>query len=293
MKIQEPDEKVATRIHRWVENALFLAIHAGVILVFFVPFRWSLVALCLGLYFVRMFAITAGFHRYFAHRSYRMSRVPQFVMAFLGTMALQRGPLWWAGHHRHHHRFSDLPQDLHSPIQSGLWHSHVGWVLCGKHDKTPLESIQDFAKFPELRFLDRHYWAPGALLGVVLFLVGGWAAFVWGFLVSTVLLYHATFAINSIAHLVGSRRYHTTDTSRNHLGLALLTLGEGWHNNHHAYMSSTRQGFFWWEIDISYYCLKGLEQIGIVSQLRQPPLQLLEARRIRGSTHDPDGASAA
>lgn len=292
MKIEYSSGNGRQGIHRRIENALFLAIHVGALSIFLVPFRWSLLALCLSLYLVRMFGITAGFHRYFAHRSYKMGRVPQFLMAFLGTLAVQRGPLWWAGHHRHHHRYSDQPRDLHSPIQSGFWHSHLGWVLCGKHDETPLESIQDFARFPELRFLDRHHWIPGALLGAGLFLAGGWSAFAWGFLASTVLLYHATFSINSLAHVIGSRRYLTTDTSRNHFGLALLTLGEGWHNNHHAYMSSTRQGFFWWEIDVSYYCLKGLEQLGIVSQLRQPPLQALEARRIDRPVSGPDGAAA-
>ena len=209
-----------------------------------------------------------------------MGRVPQFAMAWLGTMALQQGPLWWGAHHRHHHKFSDLPEDVHSPIQRGLYWAHMGWIFSGEHDETRWSLIQDLAKYPELRWINKYHVIPGALMGLVIFLIGGWPAFVWGFLVSTVFLYHGTFTINSLAHTWGSRRYSTGDTSRNNLFLSLITMGEGWHNNHHCYMSSTNQGFFWWEIDMSYYLLVGLSKLGVVSDLRKPPLELLEAKRL-------------
>ena len=261
---------------------MFLLMHVAALAVFWVPFSWGLVWLCLGLYWLRMFAITAGYHRYFAHRSYKTSRVFQFILAFVGASSLQKGPLWWAGHHRHHHRFSDQEEDLHSPRRDGFWWSHVGWILSHRYDATPEHLIKDFVKYPELRWLNRWHAVPGILLAIVLVLFGGWPAFVWGFLVSTVLTWHATFAINSLTHLFGRVRYLTTDTSRNSVWLALLTLGEGWHNNHHYYQTSTRQGFFWWELDISYLILKALSIPHIVWGLREPPERVLSANRVDG-----------
>jgi stearoyl-CoA desaturase (delta-9 desaturase) len=254
----------------------FIAFHAvAMIGIFFVPFTWEYVALAVALYYLRMFGITAGFHRYFAHRAYKTNRVFQYILAFLGTMSAQKGVLWWAGHHRDHHKYSDMPQDLHSPKQRGFWWSHAGWFLVSTHDETPLHRIRDFAKYPELLWLDRHFLVPPTALAVVVFALGGFGALVWGFFVSTVLLWHGTFLINSMAHVYGSRRYETTDTSRNSLILALLTLGEGWHNNHHCYQSSANQGFFWWELDGSYYALKVLSWLRVVSGLRKPPQRLL------------------
>jgi stearoyl-CoA desaturase (delta-9 desaturase) len=272
-----------SKSHRWnlAKSLPFFAIHAAALGVFLVPFSWRWVALCLTLYVVRMFAITAGYHRYFAHRSYKMKRLPQFLMALLGTTATQKGALWWAAHHRVHHRHSDQPQDVHSPVLEGFWQSHVGWILSDAHDETRWELIPDLTRYPELVWLNRFHLVPAVALGAGLALVGGLPAFFWGFALSTVLLWHGTFFINSLAHVWGARRYSTTDDSRNNFWLALITLGEGWHNNHHAYMSATRQGFFWWEIDLSYYALKTLSWLGIVSDLRQPPLALLEARRLR------------
>ena len=261
---------------------LFILMHVAALAVFRVPFSWGLVWLCLGLYWLRMFAITAGYHRYFAHRSYKTSRVFQFLLAFIGASSLQKGPLWWAGHHRHHHRFSDQEEDLHSPRRDGFWWSHVGWILSHRYDATPVHLIKDFVKYPELRWLNRWHAVPGILLAIVLVLFSGWPAFVWGFLVSTVLTWHATFSINSLTHLFGRVRYLTTDTSRNSVWLALLTLGEGWHNNHHYYQTSTRQGFFWWELDISYLILKALSIPHIVWDLREPPDRVLSINRVDG-----------
>ena len=261
---------------------LFILIHVAALAVFWVPFSWDLVWLCLGLYWLRMFAITAGYHRYFAHRSFKTSRAFQFILAFIGASSLQKGPLWWAGHHRHHHRYSDQEEDLHSPARDGFWWAHVGWILSHRYDATPENLIKDFVKYPELRWLNRWHAAPGILLAVLLLVFGGWPAFVWGFLISTILTWHATFAINSLTHLFGRVRYQTTDTSRNSVLLALLTLGEGWHNNHHYYQTAARQGFFWWEIDISYLILKALSIPHIVWDLREPPKRVLFSNRVDG-----------
>lgn len=263
-----------------LRSSPFILVHILALSVFFLPFHWGLVLLCLGSYALRMFAITAGYHRYFAHRSYKANRAFQFFMAVLGSTAVQKGVLWWAANHRLHHKHSDQPQDIHSPVQSGFFWSHVGWIISPHHDETRVDQIQDLTKYPELVFINKWHLLPAIAYGYAMFFFGGWAGFAWGFLLSTVLLWHGTFFINSLAHVIGSRRYETTDDSRNHFGLAVITLGEGWHNNHHCYMSSARQGFFWWEVDMSYYTLKLLSFTGIVSDLRQPPLALLEAKRI-------------
>lgn len=231
-------------------------------------------ALLAATFFGRMFFITAGYHRYFSHRSYRLGRVTQFVMAFGGGTACQKGVLWWAGHHRSHHRFADTDRDVHSP-RKGFWWSHVGWILCDKYAPTDFDSMRDFSSYPELRFLNRHDWIPPWALGIACYLVGGWSGLFVGFFLSTVLLWHATFSVNSITHVFGRRRYDTRDTSRNSLIVALVTGGEGWHNNHHHFPASARQGFYWWELDTTYYVLRLLSVVGIVRGLRTP------SRRVR------------
>jgi len=228
---------------------------------------WTAVAL----YLVRMWAVTAAYHRYFSHRSYKTSRVGQFVLAFLAQTSAQRGALWWAAIHRHHHLHSDTEEDIHSPRQHGFLYAHVGWIFNPGNWKPDYGTVRDLARYPELRWLDRWYLAPAVALAVACFALGGWTGLFVGFFVSTVALYHGTFAINSMAHEVGSQRYLTGDDSRNHWFLALVTLGEGWHNNHHHYQSSTRQGFRWWEIDITYYVLRAMSWVGLVWDLREPP----------------------
>jgi stearoyl-CoA desaturase (delta-9 desaturase) len=240
------------------------------------PTKTALVVLFFT-YFGRMFGITAGYHRYFSHKTYKTSRLFQFFMAFLGGSSAQKGALWWAAHHRHHHKYSDEPEDIHSPTLRGFWWSHCGWILCAKYEPTQENLIPDLIKFPELRFLTKYHLIPPTILGTAIFLLGGWNVFLWGFLVSNVLLWHGTFTINSLSHVFGSRRFKTTDTSRNNFFLAILTMGEGWHNNHHHYMSSTRQGFYWWEIDASYYLLKICSMLGLVWDLRPVPPEMLVA----------------
>jgi stearoyl-CoA desaturase (delta-9 desaturase) len=227
------------------------------------------------LYLVRMWAITAGYHRYFSHRSYKTSRLFQFLLAFLGQTAAQRGVIWWSAVHRHHHLYSDTEHDVHSPRHHGFLYSHVGWIFNPKNAKPDYGTVRDLSKYPELAFLDKFTYSPAFLLGFAMWLWGGWPMLIVGFFWSTVVLYHCTFFINSLAHESGSQRYLTGDDSRNNFWLALITLGEGWHNNHHHYQSSTRQGFHWWEVDISYYVLKVMSWFGLVWELRAPPASIL------------------
>jgi stearoyl-CoA desaturase (delta-9 desaturase) len=248
-----------------------VAIHAATVYAFIRGGTWKLAALAAGLYFLRMFAITAVYHRYFAHRAYKTSRILQLLLAVLGTTATQKGPLWWGSTHRVHHRYSDTERDVHSPLRRGFWWSHAGWWLSREHEEIRWDLVPDFAGYPELRWLERwHVVGPLGLMAL-LGLFGGFDAFLWGYVVSTCFLLHGTFTINSLAHVFGSRRYATTDTSRNNFLLALITMGEGWHNNHHHYMNSANQGFFWWEIDMSFYILKGMEKLGLVWDLRGVP----------------------
>ena len=246
----------------------FVLIHASVLLVLTVPFRWTLVLWLLGSYYLRMFAVTAGYHRYFSHRSFKTNRFWQFLLAFLAQTSNQKGVLWWAAHHRDHHLHSDRKTDLHSPVHEGFWWSHLGWILSDEYDAYDPKRIADFGRYPELRWLERYHLVPFLIYGAAIYLIGGWEAFVWGYLASTVMLYHGTFLINSLTHIWGTRRFATPDESRNNFVLAILTLGEGWHNNHHHYMSSVRQGIRWWEIDITYYVLVMLSWFGITRDLR-------------------------
>ena len=231
------------------------------------------------LYVVRMWAITAGYHRYFSHRSYKTSRPMQWVIAFLGQTSAQRGVIWWAAVHRHHHLHSDTEHDVHSPRHHGFWYSHVGWIFNPSNSKPDYGTVKDLTRYPELVWLDKQVYAPAMVLGVGMFLWGGWAMLVVGFFWSTVVLFHCTFFINSLAHVSGSQRYLTGDDSRNSFLLALITLGEGWHNNHHHYQSSTRQGFRWWEVDISYYVLKAMSWTRLVWDLRDPPEAIVRGDR--------------
>jgi stearoyl-CoA desaturase (delta-9 desaturase) len=253
----------------------FILMHVACLAVFFVGISLPAVLLCIALYIIRMFALTAGYHRYFAHRAFKTSRFFQFVLAVVGTTAVQKGPLWWASHHRRHHKFTDQEGDLHSPVTDGFWWSHIGWVISRKYNPTDWPAIRDFARYPELRWINKYHLIPAITLAVLCFLLGGWLWLVWGFFVSTVALYHGTFSVNSLAHMWGSRRYATGDDSRNNFLIALWTGGEGWHNNHHHYMASVKQGFYWWEIDFSYYALKMMSWVRLVWDLRLPPQQLV------------------
>ena len=248
----------------------FWAVHAAAIIgVVVLGWSWWGAALAAGLYYGRMFFLTAGYHRYFSHHSFKTSRAMQFVLALGGTLAAQKGVLWWAANHRIHHRHTDEVGDVHSPRLYGFWRSHVGWILSKQHDRTHEDQIRDFGRYPELRWINRHFLLAPVGLALLLLVVGGVWALVWGFLVSTVLLWHGTFIVNSLSHVIGTRRYATRDDSRNNWVIALLTMGEGWHNNHHRYPGFANQGRFWWEIDFTYYILRGLQWCGLIWDMRR------------------------
>ncbi|HEX9207123.1 MAG TPA: acyl-CoA desaturase [Steroidobacteraceae bacterium] len=280
----------------WARILPFAGMHVACLGVFFVGVSPAAAGAAVALYFLRMFAITGFYHRYFSHRSFKTSRAAQFVFALLGASAVQRGPIWWAAHHRHHHAFSDKPQDLHSPRQRGFLWSHLGWFLSRRHFQPDLRRAKDLLEYPELRWLDRFDVVVPFALALGLLLLGmllerhapglgttGGQMLVWGFFVSTVACYHGTYTINSLCHAWGSRRYDTRDDSRNNPLLALLTLGEGWHNNHHHYPSAVRQGFYWWEIDITYYLLRGLAALGVIWDLNPVPARIRADRRVRSA----------
>ena len=259
----------------WVGFSPFLMVHLAPFAALWTgarPIDWIL---CGVLYFVRTFGVMAGYHRYFSHRTFKTGRVFQFILAFLAESSGQKGVLWWAARHRHHHKFSDLPWDVHSPSQRGFWHSHVGWIAELNTEGTDRDVIRDLTRFPELVWLDRHWMLPPLLSGFLVWAAFGWSGLLIGFFLSTVFTWHATFLVNSLSHVIGKRRFATGDTSRNHWLIALVTMGEGWHNNHHHYMSSTRQGFYWWEIDLTYYVLRLLAVFGIVWDLRPVPPAIL------------------
>src|SRR5215471_6082484 len=261
----------------------FLSVHLACVAAIWSGVTWQAVAICIALYWLRIFAIGAGYHRYFSHRAYSTSRAVQFIIAFLSQTSAQKSVLWWAAKHRQHHLHSDTSQDVHSPRRHGFIYSHVGWIFAGKHGPTDFAKVADLARFPELRWLHRLEQLPAVVLALGCLLVAGWSGLVVGFFWSTVLVYHATFSINSLAHVHGSRRYVTGDDSRNNWLLALFTMGEGWHNNHHAYQSSARQGFLWWEMDLTYYVLVVLCWLGIVWDLKAPSKQVLRNEQRLGS----------
>jgi stearoyl-CoA desaturase (Delta-9 desaturase) len=276
----------------WLRTLPFIGMHLMCAGVIWVGVSTTALLVAAALYVLRLVAITGFYHRYFSHRTFRTSRAVQFVFAVLGTMAVQRGPLWWAAHHRHHHAHADEADDSHSPAQHGFWWSHVGWFMNRSNFRTRSELIRDLMRYPELRFLDRFDIVPPIALAALLFFGGnalaeaypqlgtsGAQLLIWGFFISTVLLHHVTFTVNSLAHRFGRRRYATSDDSRNNWWIALLTFGEGWHNNHHHFPGSVRQGFYWWEIDLTYYLLRAMAACGLIWDLKTVPARFRDARR--------------
>ena len=283
-KLREKPDRV-----EWVRSIPFIILHGCCLGVIWTGWSWTSVAVAVGLYIIRMFAITGFYHRYFSHRTFATSRAAQFLFALVGATAVQRGALWWAYTHRHHHQHSDEPVDPHSPRQHGFLWSHIGWITSSKNFPTDYRRVKDLAKYPELVFLNRFDVLVPVLFAVAIYFVGrllhayapglgvtGMQLLVWGFFISTTALFHGTSCINSMAHVFGNKRYDTGDDSRNSFLLALITLGEGWHNNHHRYMGCTRQGFYWWEIDITYYGLKTLSWLGIIWDLRRVPTEAFD-----------------
>lgn len=280
----------------WLRVVPFLGIHLACFGIIWVGFSWFALSFAIAMYAIRMFAVTGFYHRYFSHKAFRTTRVFQFILAVFGASAVQRGPLWWASHHRHHHVNSDDESDAHSPVQHGFLWSHIGWFLSTKNFATQTDRVKELAKYVELRWLDRFDVIVPILLATGIYGLGellaayapslhtnGLQLLVWGFALSTVVLYHATFTVNSLAHVWGKRRYATSDQSRNNFWIAIVTLGEGWHNNHHHFPGSAKQGFYWWEIDLTYYGLKTLAALGLIWDLRTIPLEIRESRKIKPS----------
>jgi len=278
----------------WIRTIPFIILNLSCLLVFYVGFSWTAFTTAVVLYFVRVFSIGAFYHRYFSHKTYQTNRFWQFIFAMIAGTCAQRGALWWASHHRQHHMVSDEYNDVHSPVQHGFWWSHVGWFLSKRNYHYNPERVQDLERYPELVFLNRY----DALMPMILFVgllffgyflhvyfpqlgTGPGQMLVWGFSISTIFLFHSTVMINSLSHLFGTKRFDTKDSSRNNFLLALLTLGEGWHNNHHHYPATARQGFMWWEIDITYYILKMLEKIGIIWGVKALPKAVLNKNLVR------------
>jgi stearoyl-CoA desaturase (Delta-9 desaturase) len=266
-----------------VQVTIFWTIQASALLVFAVPFRWAYVALWAGAHFVRAVGLTLAFHRYYAHRAFKMGRVTRFVWTFIGTAAMQKGPLWWAGHHVNHHKFADREGDPHSPMVSGVYYAHLGWFLNDtKYDRVEATNpvIRDFSTVPEIAFLDRFFGLPPLMMAVALYLAGGVPWVVWGFCLPTMTLAHATFAINSINHMFGSRRFETVDESRNNPLTAFFAAGEGWHNNHHRFQRAARNGFYWWEFDITWYVIRLMKAVGLAWDVQPVPKRIYEEARV-------------
>ncbi len=290
----DPNSIIHEKKVDWLRILPLILMHVMCLGVLWVGWSWTAIWAAILLYFVRMFAITGFYHRYFSHKAFKTNRFWQFIFGILGNSSVQRGPLWWASHHRHHHRFTDMEEDVHSPSRHGFWWSHIGWMTSKANFATDYKYVAEWARFPELRWLNRFDTVVPFLLALVLFVLGeileyfaphlktnGMQLLVWGFFISSVVLLHATVTINSFDHMYGTRRYDTSDTSRNNALLALITLGEGWHNNHHHYAVSARQGFYWWEFDVTYYLLVFLSWLGIVRELRPVTDQVRNRNRIK------------
>ena len=284
-------QSLPPRDYEWQNFVPFVACHLVCFAALWTgarPVDW---AVCGVLYVARVFGVMAGYHRYFSHRAFKTSRWFQFVLALLAESTGQKGVLWWAARHRAHHKYTDEAEDVHSPLQYGFWHAHMFWLAERHSQRTDDSRIRDLAKFPELVWIDRNWWLPPTALAAAVLLMFGWSGLLVGFFLSTVFVWHTTFAVNSVLHVFGARRFATGDTSRNNWLLAIFTLGEGWHNNHHHYMGSARQGFYWWEIDVTFYVLKLLSWCGVVWDLRPVPAAVLaegraldEARRMAAGT---------
>ena len=266
----------------FLQIAIFWTVQASALLVFTVPFRWVFIGLWAASHFVRALGLTLIFHRYLAHRAFKMNRVARFVWTFIATAAMQKGPLWWAGHHVNHHRFADRDGDPHSPMVSGVYYAHIGWFLNDtKHDRVEATNpvIRDFSRVPELAWLEKYFFVPPLALAVTMFLIGGMPWLIWGFCLPTMTLAHATFAINTVNHMFGSRRFDTVDDSRNNLVTAVFAVGEGWHNNHHRFQRAARNGFYWWEFDPTWYVIRAMAAVGLVWDVQQVPKRIYEEAR--------------
>jgi len=266
-----------------LQIVIFWTVQVSALLIFAVPFRWAFIAVWAASHFLRAIGLTLAFHRYFAHRAFKMSRVARFVWTWIGTSAMQKGPMWWAGHHVNHHKYADRDGDPHSPMVSGVYYAHIGWFLNDtKHDKLEPNNpvIRDFSKVPEIAFIEKYFFLPPLLLAIAMFAIGGFPLLIWGFCLPTMTLAHATFAINTVNHMFGSRRFETVDESRNNPLTAFFAVGEGWHNNHHRYQRAARNGFYWWEFDPTWYVIRAMKAVGLVWDVQAVPKRIYEEARV-------------
>ena len=276
----------------WLRVIPFILLHLACLAVFFVGVSATAVLFAIFIYGLRIFSIGAFYHRYFSHKSYQTNRFWQFIFAILGASAVQRGPIWWAAHHRQHHLTSDQPDDVHSPIQHGFFMSHMGWFLTKGNFSYDKRRVKDWLKYPEIIFLDRFDILIPIILAILIFFIGhllylhapqlhtsGMQLLIWGFFISTVVSFHVTVAINSFGHKFGQSPYQTEDSSRNNWVLAIFTFGEGWHNNHHRYPVSAQQGFLWWQFDLTFYLLVLMEKIGIIKGLKRAPKTVINQQK--------------
>jgi stearoyl-CoA desaturase (delta-9 desaturase) len=280
--VRHPSAK-RLRDYQWFGAVPLILVHLLPLLAFYTGTKMQDWVVCIALYWIRMFGVTGVYHRYFAHRTYKTSRVFQFVLALIAMSSSQKGVLWWASNHRVHHKFSDKDGDPHDS-RRGFWYSHIGW-LYDHREATDYSKIRDMARYPELVFLNKLWFLPPAALGLGIWYFMGWSGLLIGFFLSTALLWHGTFTINSLSHIFGSVRYKTGEDSKNNWLLAIITMGEGWHNNHHHFMGSTRQGFYWWEIDVTYYILRGLQAVGLVWDIKEPPARVYEEAKEHALCH--------
>jgi stearoyl-CoA desaturase (delta-9 desaturase) len=266
-----------------LQISIFWTVQLSALLIFAVPFRWAFIAVWAVSHFLRAIGLTLAFHRYFAHRAFKMNRVARFVWTWIGTSAMQKGPMWWAGHHVNHHKYADRDGDPHSPMVSGVYYAHIGWFLNDtKHDKLEATNpvIRDFSKVPEIAFIEKYFFLPPLLLAIAMFAIGGFPLLIWGFCLPTMTLAHATFAINTVNHMFGSRRFETVDESRNNPLTAFFAVGEGWHNNHHRYQRAARNGFYWWEFDPTWYVIRAMKAVGLAWDVQAVPKRIYEEARV-------------
>lgn len=284
----------STAFKQVVLAARLTFVFGGSAAAFFFPVSLELVALMVISFVVRTFGWEAGHHRYFAHRSFKTSRIFQFVLGALGAMSGQRGPLWWAAVHREHHSYADTDKDPHSPLKRGWFFAYLGWLFERPDGQTNYDNVKDWAQFPELVWLNEHHYVFPYFLLCLTFVLGQWTplfgwgagieAVIWGFCISTALSLQGTHMVNAFAHAQQSgwftyRNYPTDDRSQNHWLLCIVTLGASWHNNHHRYPVAARAGFRWWELDLTFIALRGLAALGLVWDLRAVPGHVLQEVR--------------
>jgi len=279
----------------------FVGVLAAIVLLWGVAFDWIHLAIMAFMYVITAIGITVGYHRYFTHRSFRTNRAVEAVLAALGSMAMEGPVLTWAAVHRSHHQHSDHDDDPHSPhghgatwwgMLRGMWHAHMGWMLSGTRRGLD-RYVVDLQADPLVRWMSRRWWLwvfvglalPAALGGL---LTQSWLGvllgFIWGGPVRVFLVHHVTWSINSVCHIWGTRPFRSRDESRNNVVFGVLALGEGWHNNHHAFPTSARHGLRWWQLDVSYLVIRGLALVGLAHDIRTPSPERMAARRRTDST---------